>query len=162
MEDNSNINNNTGIQKSPNFNNVQLVSKKENSAKIFTFNNYQIHPEKKSLDIFSMYDEKTINKSIKLKKILDNKYFNYVLTFFTIFALFGDDFRILIFTKKLDDLFNILIILTMIFFSIEIIISIYALDDYFNSFFFWLDIISTITLILDLSWVSENFSSNSY
>lgn len=73
----------------------------------------------------------------------------------TIWALFGDDIRILATSKDGDVVFYILTIFCFVIFSIEIILSTYAKPDYLFTFFFWLDLISTVTLLLDVGWVSD-------
>lgn len=87
--------------------------------------------------------------------ILDNGYFNLLVSIFTIYALFGDDFRVLLTSKPADNVFNGILIVCMCIFITEIFLSVMVVKGYFNSFFFWLDCISTITLILDLTWVSD-------
>ena len=69
---------------------------------------------------------------------------------FTLYALIGDDIRLLTFTKKSDTAFMVLNILTFILFMVELILSSLSVPDYFGSFFFWLDLISTISLIADI------------
>lgn len=93
-----------------------------------------------------------------MSKILDNWVFQLIVSFFTLYALFGDDLRILAFSKSSDVVFNILSIIAMAGFFIEIILSVCVKSDYLNSFFFWLDLISTVTLVLDLTWVNESIS----
>ena len=69
---------------------------------------------------------------------------------FTLYALIGDDIRLLNFSKESDSAFMVLNILTFILFMIELILSSISVPDYFGSFFFWLDLISTISLIADI------------
>lgn len=87
--------------------------------------------------------------------ILDNGYFNLIVSIFTIYALFGDDFRILVTSKGADNVFNGILMVCMVIFIFEIFLSVKVVKGYFNSFFFWLDVISTVTLVLDLTWVSD-------
>ena len=76
------------------------------------------------------------------------------MTIITLYALFGDDIRVLITDKEGDPTFWILNIIALWSFAIEILISSIAKPDYFNGFFFWLDFISTASLLLDIGWVS--------
>jgi hypothetical protein len=71
----------------------------------------------------------------------------------TVYALFGDDIRLAIFTKPADNYFFTLTSISMLLFIFEIVLSSIALDGYFNSFYFWLDVISTVSLITDIGWV---------
>ena len=72
------------------------------------------------------------------------------MTLITIYALIGDDLRLLFFSKDADDGFTNLTILAMVLFFIELILASVAKPDYFNSFFFWLDFVSTISIITDI------------
>lgn len=76
------------------------------------------------------------------------------MTVITIYALFGDDIRILSTDKNGDPYFWVINIAAMVFFTIELIVASIAKNDYFNSFFFWLDFISTLSLLLDIGWFS--------
>ena len=72
------------------------------------------------------------------------------MTLLTIYALFGDDIRVMATTKSADTGFDAMTILCLVVFSIEIIMSILCKRDYLFSFFFWLDVVSTLSLILDI------------
>jgi len=87
--------------------------------------------------------------------LVENSVFISLTTILTIYALTGDDFRI-IFTQKPADLyFNVMVLVCIAIFSFEIIISVMGKTDYFLGFFFVLDVVSTITLLLDLTWVND-------
>ena len=86
--------------------------------------------------------------------VLDHKVFTYIMTALTVYALFGDDLRLLFFTKSADFFFDLLTSISMLAFVVEIVISSIAKkDEYLFSFYFWLDVIATISLILDISWI---------
>ena len=76
------------------------------------------------------------------------------MTIITIYALFGDDIRVLVTNKDGDPIFWILNIIALISFGIEIILSSLSKPNYFNGFFFWLDFISTLSLLLDIGYVT--------
>jgi len=84
---------------------------------------------------------------------LDTTLVTVTMTIVTLYALFGDDVRLLFFEKSADNTFYTLTFISLIMFSIEIIFSSIAKEDYFNSFYFWLDFISTISLITDIGWI---------
>ena len=91
--------------------------------------------------------------------VLDHKVFTYIMTALTVYALFGDDLRLLFFTKSADWLFNLLTSISMLAFVVEIVISAIAKrDEYLFSFYFWLDVIATISLIFDISWVWDQIT----
>ena len=72
------------------------------------------------------------------------------MTIVTIYALFGDDCRLIFAPKEGDDTFTLLTFISMILFLIELILASIGQPDYFNSFFFWLDLVSTLSLVTDI------------
>ncbi|CAG9313990.1 unnamed protein product [Blepharisma stoltei] len=98
--------------------------------------------------------------------ILKNWVVQAFLMLLTIFALFGEDIRLLATEKSADDYFFAIALVCFIFFAVEILLSSLSKDKYLNSFFFWLDILATFTLILDVGWIwdfatGENHSQDS-
>lgn len=77
------------------------------------------------------------------------------MTVVTIYTLFFDDIRVVLFKKKWDNIFYSLSFVSMIVFAVEFIISCFALDGYFMTFFFLLDLLSIITMIPDVGWLWE-------
>lgn len=75
----------------------------------------------------------------------------------TLFALIGDDFRILTIEDKANDKwFWIANIFSLLFFSIELILSsLVNKNGYFLGFFFWLDLISTLSILMDIGYFTE-------
>lgn len=90
------------------------------------------------------------------RNIVDNKYFIGFTMFLTIYALCGDDFRILCTEKPSDIFFNWTVVVAMVIFSFEFLCSVLGKKDYNCSFFFWLDIVSTVSLVLDITVVSNS------
>lgn len=79
----------------------------------------------------------------------------------TLYSLFSDDFRTTFFSKTVDDTFDILSLIVMAIFTIEIVISTIVQEGYLFSFFFFLDIISTISIIFDVNFITDSiFSTN--
>lgn len=72
------------------------------------------------------------------------------MTIVTIYALFGDDCRLIFAPKDADDLFTLLTFISLILFLIELILASIGQPDYFNSFFFWLDLVSSLSLVTDI------------
>ena len=68
----------------------------------------------------------------------------------TIYALIGDDIRLLAFSKDADEVFMWLNIVTLTLFTIELILSSIGAKGYLGSFFFWLDLLSTVSIITDI------------
>lgn len=92
----------------------------------------------------------------KVLAFLENNYVSTFLTLCTIFALFGDDFRVSFMPKSADmAIYNTLFSL-FIFFSIEFALNLYSRPAYFNhgrGFTFYLDLISTLSVIPDVDWI---------
>lgn len=77
------------------------------------------------------------------------------MTLITIYALFFDDIRVIVFEKKVDDYFYGCTLFGMIAFTIEIVLASLVAEDYWFSFFFWLDVVSTVSMIPDCGWIWE-------
>ena len=163
-------------EKNDNFSKIEIKEKSSNfvNGKSRFFNNFAISNDKTSIksnnkkseeiDVFNQknMEDSSILKYKTINKILNDNYFNLIINIFTLYALFGEDLRILLLPKSVDIYFNSLTLICMILFIIEIIFSIFINKEYLFSFFFWLDLLSTLTLVLDLSWISELFASSTY
>jgi len=68
----------------------------------------------------------------------------------TLYALLGDDIRLLAFPKSVDDTFIKMTIASLFLFLIELTLGSIGQPDYLGSFFFWLDLISTLSIITDI------------
>ena len=97
---------------------------------------------------------------IRLEKVLDHWSVTTLMTFVTIYALLGDDIRLLGFGKTADNGFYTMTAVAMGLFFVELILSSVAKPDYFLSFYFWLDLISTISLITDIGWIWDSIIGN--
>jgi hypothetical protein len=94
-----------------------------------------------------------LKNKLLIRKLLDHYGVVIFMTLVTIYALFMDDIRILVFDMRFDDAFNGLTLVGMILFTLEILVTSYAKPEYIGSFFFYLDIVSTITMIPDCEWI---------
>lgn len=104
-------------------------------------------------DIFKVEEKK--EKYPKISAFLESTPFQIIINSLTIYALFGDDIRVMAFNQGADQVFDVLTIISLIAFSIEITLAFIAREPYRWSFFFWLDLISTVTLVLDITTVSQ-------
>lgn len=123
------------------------------------------------VDGYSSRGSKRVNKPPKVEAkppcyvrcsgfLVENSAFISLTTILTIYALTGDDFRI-IFTEKPADLwFNVMVLVCIAIFSFEIVISVMGKSDYWLGFFFILDLVSTVTLVLDLTWINDLLAGN--
>jgi len=87
--------------------------------------------------------------------LVDHPLFIGLTTCLTIYALIGDDVRMVSTDKPDDDYFNVATLVCLGIFAIEITMSCVGKEDYFMGFFFLLDVISTMSLVLDLTWVND-------
>ncbi|CAD8111350.1 unnamed protein product [Paramecium sonneborni] len=95
----------------------------------------------------------------KILKITESTPFSIMMAIVTIYALFGDDIRILSVDKQGDDVFFVLTVICMVAFLAEIILTSICKPEYIFNFYFVLDVISTITMILDLGWITDTWYS---
>ena len=72
------------------------------------------------------------------------------MTVVTIYALLGDDLKLLTTTKSADSTFTVLTSISLVLFLLELIFASIGKEGYANSFFFWLDLVSTLSLITDI------------
>jgi hypothetical protein len=96
---------------------------------------------------------KTFKQKKKIEKFIDHYMIIIFMTILTVYALYFDDLRILLFTKEVDDIFYGITLLGIICFAGECGLACYAKHDYPLSFFFWLDIVSTVSMIPDCGWI---------
>eukprot|EP00929_Paragymnodinium_shiwhaense_P089284 TRINITY_DN49450_c0_g1_i1.p1 TRINITY_DN49450_c0_g1~~TRINITY_DN49450_c0_g1_i1.p1 ORF type:complete len:1273 (-),score=200.64 TRINITY_DN49450_c0_g1_i1:135-3953(-) len=99
---------------------------------------------------------KTTSVWHKVPRIVVDSYVFVTLTgVLTLYALSGDDFRLMLTDKPADIYFDLLTVLCLLVFTVEIVCSCFAKRDYIGGFFFWLDLVSTTTLVLDITAVNE-------
>ena len=79
----------------------------------------------------------------------------------TIYALVGDDMRLLFAHQSNDVTFSNITIVVMALFTVELGLSSFAHEEYFGSFFFWLDLISTVSLLTDIEQFMDMFQGKS-
>lgn len=91
----------------------------------------------------------------RCRQLCSSWHWGALTTLLTIYALFGDDFRLAVTHKRLDPMFDVLTITCILVFCVEIFASSLGQDEYFLGFFFLLDVVSTATLVMDLSWISD-------
>ena len=93
----------------------------------------------------------------KIEKFLDHASIQFLMFVVTVYALLGDDLRLIYAPKTLDNTFTILTTISLILFIIELILASFGYQDYLFSFFFWLDLVSSLSLITDIepimSWL---------
>lgn len=93
--------------------------------------------------------------------LAESKAFSALTTILTIYALFGDDIRLLFTSKPADPIFDMITVACMVTFGIEILVCSVGKAEYLFGFFFYLDLVSTVTLILDITDISEDLFGDS-
>ncbi|OMJ82155.1 hypothetical protein SteCoe_17232 [Stentor coeruleus] len=93
----------------------------------------------------------------KFLAFLDSKKMTVTISLVTIYALFADDIKTLIFAKSADNIFSTLVVICLLLFSGELVLSSFFKPNYKWSFYFWLDLIATLSLITDIGWMWDNF-----
>lgn len=73
---------------------------------------------------------------IYLIRLLDHIYWTFWMTTLTIYALFGDDIRMILFSKDADNYFYFTSVVCLIFFAAELVISYLCKKEYRLSFHF--------------------------
>ena len=87
--------------------------------------------------------------------MLENYYWVGVMTIVTFYALFMDDIRFLWLPKEADLTIDIITIICISLYLIELVLGIIAVDKYFLSFYFWVDIISLLSMVPDISFLMD-------
>ncbi|KAF4315270.1 hypothetical protein BBO99_00003445 [Phytophthora kernoviae] len=94
--------------------------------------------------------------------MLDSKWFTITMLIVTVYALFGDDIRLSLFSLSADSGFFSLASICLVLFSFEFLASCYAKPGYILSFYFMLDLIATFSVLPDIGWIwSQIIGSNS-
>ena len=95
-----------------------------------------------------------------LKQALTSIGFQIFITLLAIISLFSDDVRTAAFDASADLAFDVLHMVLIGIFLIEIVLSWIAIENYRFSFFFFLDVISTLSILLDISMITSLIYSN--
>ena len=100
-------------------------------------------------------DDDELPIRIRIREFVEGKAITMLMALTTIYALFGDDFRLWFTTKEADPYFYGALIISFFLFTLEILINSCVVDGFKYSFFFWLDIVATLSLFPDILWVME-------
>lgn len=91
----------------------------------------------------------------RIRDILDGTWVTSIMTMVTLWALFGDDIRLLTTQKDADNFFYASFVVMLFLFILDIFFNSLVMDDYKYSFFFWLDVIAAISLVPDIPWIFD-------
>ena len=105
------------------------------------------------MNVFSKFavDEEELEEKKPILKFIENSKFQLMILVVTIYALFADQYKLIVCRTQLDSFFDVFVIICIALFSFEIIIATIFKQGYFNSYYFYLDIVSTASLILDFT-----------
>mmetsp|Transcript_38360 Transcript_38360/g.46273 ORF Transcript_38360/g.46273 Transcript_38360/m.46273 type:complete len:879 (+) Transcript_38360:388-3024(+) len=111
----------------------------------------------------SLFGEVGPNKRVvewktKIQAALDSNIISFLLLIVTLWALFGDDIRLVATEESADQPFEIVTIVVLCVFTIELVLASFIQDDYFGGFYFILDLIATVSLLFDIPAVFEGIS----
>lgn len=123
-------------------------------------NNKEKESVKVKIDNITRIEEVSIMKE-NIKNIVENKYFNILVTFISIYSLYADDFKTLFVSNTYDTLFSSIMILIILIFMIEIILTTIVDENYLCDLYFYVDVISTISLLLDVHWIYAEMNAES-
>lgn len=127
-----------------------------NSSKKKMSKSHTIRP---TLKVSAFDKDKPTNNTCKEKfknfveKYLDHNVELGIMTFVTLFALFGPDFKALGLSPIYDPVFNIIFFIVMFMFFSELLASVWVKQGYYKSFFYWLDLFACISMILEIEWI---------
>ncbi len=110
--------------------------------------------QKEKVNIFEL-DDPNKSRFPKIEAFLARTSINIFLLIITLWALFADDIRLLIFPKVTDIMFDVITISVIVFFLMDIALNAIATRGYLVSLFFILDLISTFSMILDITLLNE-------
>ena len=89
--------------------------------------------------------------SLSIRKLLESKPFMITMYIITIYALFFDDVKLLVFSSRADSYFDWITLCCIAAFTTEIILSCIALPEYLWRLPFWINLLSTLSMVIDLS-----------
>ena len=91
-----------------------------------------------------------------IEEFLESKKVTITMSIVTIYALFADDVKTLGFAKSSDDAFSSLVVICLLLFALELVLSFLYKPNYKWSFYFWLDLVATLSLITDIGWIWDS------
>mmetsp|Transcript_13677 Transcript_13677/g.43187 ORF Transcript_13677/g.43187 Transcript_13677/m.43187 type:complete len:900 (+) Transcript_13677:213-2912(+) len=93
------------------------------------------------------------------RSVVENHQFSTFMTCVTVYALFGNDFRLSLTDTSADVGFEVCAWLCIVCFSLEMALNCFGCDTYFGGFYFWIDLVSTISILSEIRFVVDSLSS---
>ena len=110
-------------------------------------------------DIFKQFYQREGSTQGLASKILEHRITQTFFLILTLYALFAEDYRILVSDKSTDVFYDIFALICFGVFLLEILVSAFIQENYLFTYYFWLDFISTISLILDVRMITSDWTS---
>lgn len=92
-----------------------------------------------------------------LKDLINGKFFSIILFFFSTFIIFGPSLQYWLTEEEQDNIFNILYIVSILFFTLYFVIEIIVLKNFAYSLFYYFELIVIISILFDISWIYKLF-----
>lgn len=102
---------------------------------------------------------KVLFTQLRIQHFLNHWLWTLWVTLIILFALFGDDMKLLTTEKTADPTFDVLSLIAIGVFTVELVLLSYSQEGYFLSFFFWLDVISTVSIFADVTFIWDSLVS---
>ena len=77
----------------------------------------------------------------------------FTLMLVTLYSLFGDDIRNGFTAKSSDAFFDLLMMICLVVFSMEVLVASVVTEGYFLGFYFWIDVVATLSILTDINWI---------
>jgi hypothetical protein len=100
-------------------------------------------------------DEDSTPLRQQVRDIVEGKFVIITMTLVTLYSLFGDDLRMWHADIEYDNLFFGGLLISLILFTLELLVQSCVVDDFKYSFFFWLDFVATLSLVIDIPWCMD-------
>lgn len=104
-------------------------------------------------------DRKSVEWREAIERCIGHPLPQVLMLLVTVYALCGEDLKLLFFPPEDDVVFMWLNVAALIIFSVELALTAYARKDYFGSLIFWLDVISTVSILTDIEPVWSSFAA---
>ena len=93
------------------------------------------------------------------RAVIESPWFAGIGALITLYCLFGGDILVACIQEDTSFVRDIMTIVALVFFAVELLLTLVAQPSFFLSFFFFLDFICLVTLVLDISWVGAGLLS---
>mmetsp|Transcript_6711 Transcript_6711/g.11917 ORF Transcript_6711/g.11917 Transcript_6711/m.11917 type:complete len:797 (-) Transcript_6711:377-2767(-) len=115
----------------------------------------RVTPVQQQFEMHEVEPAQNLTKRTKIRDFIDGKYVTILMSFITIWVLFGENIRLLAASKSEDEGFFASYMVCLVLFLLELILFSLFMEEYKFSFFFWLDLVATLSLIPDIPYILD-------